>query len=149
MPERLVRLRGRGGGFISVRLVGRAYPEVILARELGRDIDASESPPGFLLGRGPKESRLTPDVLRRGMCLPAVWVLLRAPWEGLVGVVSSLATEALVTEPVARLLDLIVTVEGTLPMPLIEDRGDGRGGVLTRAGSLDRADCTLASKRWT
>lgn len=62
--------------------------------------------------------------------------------------VSSLATEALVTEPVARLLDLIVTVDGTPPMPPTEERGgEERGGVLTRAGSLDRADWTLASRR--
>ena len=58
---------GRGGGCISVLLDGRAIPDEMLARELGRDADASDSV-GPRLGRGPKESLLTPDVLSRGIC---------------------------------------------------------------------------------
>lgn len=52
---------------MSVLLDGRAIPDDMLARELGRDAEASDSL-GPLLGRGPKESLLTPDVLSRGMC---------------------------------------------------------------------------------
>lgn len=64
----------------------------------------------------------------------------------MVGVASSpaaLPATLEAVEPVARLRLRIVTVEGTLT----EDRGENFGGVLTGAGSLDRADCTRASRR--
>jgi hypothetical protein len=63
----------------------------------------------------------------------------------LVGVVSSPAWEDAV-DPMVRFLERIVTVAGTL-VPLTDERGEARGGVLVGAGSLDRADCTRASKR--
>ncbi len=141
---------GRGGGMsllLSVLLAGRANDEM-LARELGRD--ASESkPPGFRLGSGPNESRLTPEVDSRGTCFAVVLepkLLLLLLW--FVGVVSSpsAATEDVV-EPTVRFLDRIVTVDGTWDPPMTDDLGDDRGGVLTGAGSLERADCTLASSR--
>lgn len=46
-------------------------------------------------------------------------------------------------EPVVRFRLRIVTVEGTET----EERGEARGGVLTGAGSLERADWTRASRR--
>ena len=74
------------------------------------------------------------------MCLDVDWPPLLA-WEGFVGVVSSPTTDVLVVEFVAvRFLDRMVTVDGTPFIPLIDKAGDTRGGVLTRAGSLDRAD---------
>lgn len=124
---------GRGGGCISVLLAGRAIPDEILVRELGRE--ASGSP---LLGSGPKESLLTPEVLSRGMCFEPDWVPRRAR-ALLVGVASSLMTEALAVEPGPRFLERIVTVEGTPPRPLADPAGDTRGGVFTRAGNLERA----------
>lgn len=146
-PERLARLWGRGGGCISDLLAGRAIPDDMLARELGRDTDASESPLGVLLGSGPKESRPIPEVLSRGMCLePCVLRRICGVW---VGVVSPLIIGALAVEPVPRFLDRIVTVEGTLLMPRADPTGDTRGGVFKRDGSLERAVCTRASKRWT
>jgi hypothetical protein len=132
---------GRGGGTMSVLLAGLANDDT-LARELGRDRDASEStPPGFRFGSGPNDSRLTPDVLSRGTCLDvdAAWVL--------VGVVSSPCTDEDAVEPIVRFRDRIVTLDGTLWAPCTEDRGDARGGVLTGAGSFDLADCTRASNR--
>lgn len=148
-PERLARLwgRGGGGGCISVLLAGRAIPDEMLARELGRDADASESPLGALLGRGPNESRPIPEVLSRGMCLePCVLRRICGVW---VGVVSPLIIGTLAVEPVARFLDRIVTDEGTLLMPRADPTGDTRGGVFKRDGSLERAVCTRASKRCT
>lgn len=66
---------------------------------------------------------------------------------GLVGVVSSPWTDDEAVEPTVRFLVRIVTVEGTLLAPWTEERGEARGGVLTGAGSLDRADWTRASSR--
>jgi hypothetical protein len=144
-PEMELRLMGRGGGIISVLLDGRAYDEM-LARELGRDIDASESPCGLRLGRGPKDSLLTPEVLGRETWRDVAPVV--AGPRGLVGVVSSPPwTDEEAVEPTVRFLVRIVTVEGTLLAPWTEDLGDARGGVLTGAGSLDRADWTRASSR--
>lgn len=61
---------------------------------------------------------------------------------------SSLAIEVLAVEPGPRFLERIVTVEGTPPKLLTDPAGDTRGGVFTRgAGSLERAVCTLASRR--
>lgn len=112
-PEMELRLMGRGGS-ISVRLDGRAYDE-ILARELGRDMDASESPCGLRLGRGPKDSLLTPDVLGRDTWREVAPVV--AGPRGLVGVVSSPWTDDEAVEPMVRFLVRIVTVEGTLLAP--------------------------------
>lgn len=139
-PERLVRLMGRGGGCISVLLVGRAMPDDMLARELGREMETSDSPLGPLLGSGPKDSLLTPEVLSRGICLEPD-CMPRRPWAVLVGVASSLITDELATELGPRFLERIVTEEGigTPPRPLIEPAGDTLGGVFTRAGSLERA----------
>ncbi len=50
-------------------------------------------------------------------------------------------------EPMVRLRDRTVTVEGTVAPPTMEDRGEPLGGVLTGAGSFERADCTRASRR--
>jgi len=124
---------------LSLRLAGRANDEM-LARELGRD-DSESNPPGLRLGSGPKESRLTPEVERRGTCFPTVPALKL--W--LVGVVSSGAAADEATEPVVRFLDRIVTVEGTIPAPM--PAGEERGGVPTGAGNLERTDCTRASSR--
>lgn len=120
-----------------MRLDGRAYD--VLARELGREIDSSWPALGFRLGRGPNDNLLTPDVLRRGTCFDVVLA------EKLDGVSSPRTEEAV--EPVGRLRERIVTVEGTLWTPLTEDRGDARGGVVTGAGSFDRALWTRASRR--
>ena len=46
-------------------------------------------------------------------------------------------------DPTVRLRLRIVTVDGTLT----EERGEARGGVLTGAGSFERADWTRASRR--
>lgn len=62
-----------------------------------------------------------------------------------MGVTSSPAFDDAV-EPMVRFLERIVTVDGTL-VPLTDERGEARGGVLVGAGSLDRADCTRASRR--
>lgn len=101
---------------MSARLDGRAYDET-LARELGREMDDSESRPalGLRLGRGPNDNLLTPDVLRRGTCLDVVLA------EKLLGVAESSPRTDEAVEPVGRLRERIVTVEGTLWTPLIED----------------------------
>lgn len=108
VPVRDVRETGRGIMSPAVREGGRAYDEM-LARELGLLISDS-GPPRF--GSGPNDSRLTPDVLSRGTWLPfdvaEFWLL--------VGVVSSPATEDVV-EPIVRLRERIVTVEGMLLIP--------------------------------
>lgn len=143
VPDILVRLMGRGGA-ISVRLDGLAYDEM-LARELGRDIVeslCSRPAPGFRFGSGPKDNRLTPEVLSRGTCLD----LVLAEKLGLDGVVSSTRTDEAV-EPLGRFRERIVTVDGTLWTPRTDERGEARGGVVTGAGSFDRALCTRASRR--
>lgn len=61
-----------------------------------------------------------------------------------VGVSSANDEEAM--EPMVRLRLRTVTVDGTAP-PMTDERGDALGGVLTGAGSLERADCTRASRR--
>ncbi len=136
-PLKDVRDIGRGGGTMSVRDEGRAYDD-ILARELGLLLSAS----GARFGNGPKDRRLTPDVLSLGT------------WPGLdvvddrkfVGVVSSPACDDAV-EPAVRLRERIVTVDGTPVTSLAADLGDARGGVFVGPGSFDRTDCTRASKR--
>ena len=135
-PESDVRDMGRGGGTISVRDDGLACDE-ILARELGRLM--SESGPRF--GRGPKDSRLTADVLSRGTWLDLDPATAARCW--FVGVVSSPATD----DAADRFRDRIVTDDGTPAEPLTEARGDARGGVCVGAGSLDRTECTRASRR--
>ena len=116
---------------MSVRDAGLAMEE-ILALELGLLISDSEL--RFGRGLGPYESLLMPDVLSLG-----TWLLPEMDEVIFVGVVSSPATY----EPVVRFLERIVTVDGTTPKPL----GEALGGVLVGAGSLDRADWTLASRR--
>lgn len=125
-----------GLGMPSARDDGRAY-EVTLARELGRLVSDSGPP---RLGNGPKDKRLTPDVLSLG-----TWLPLEMVEGGLRGVSSPAMEDA--EEPVVRLRERIVTVEGMLIPPCTEDRGDARGGVRDGAGSLDRAECTRASRR--
>ena len=97
---------------------------------------------GLRLGRGPNDSLDTPDVLSLGTCLLVVLLddmLLRKSgmWEGLAeGVASSVIALDEVVDPTVRLRLRTVTVDGMLT----EDRGDARGGVLTGAGSLERAE---------
>src|SRR5688572_13194073 len=112
----------------------------MLARELGRL--ASES--GLRLGSGPKDRRLIPDVLSLG-----TWLGLGvAAMLGLVGVVSSPATEDEAVDPTVRFRERIVIEEGTdVVLELKSVRGDARGGVCVGAGSFERADCTRASSR--
>lgn len=131
-PEMDDRDIGRGGGIMSVRDTGLAMDET-LARELGLLI--SDSGPRFGKGPGPKESLLIPDVLSLG-----TWLLPDVEALKFVGVVSSPAMDEAV-EPAVRFLDRTVTVDGTT-LPL---RGEARGGVKVGAGSLERAECTLAS----
>lgn len=109
---------------ISERLGGRDDvdpPKLLLARLLGR-----LSPPSF--GIGPNDKRLMPDVDIRETCL-------------IVGVLLSSTTEdvllLLTEEPTVRLRLRIVTLGGMNACPFL---GDARGGVLTGAGSLDRAE---------
>ena len=150
-PDRLARLMGRGGGIMSVRLTGRAMPDDMLARELGRDSEASESPAGWpRFGSGPNESRLTPEVLSLGTCFVVAAATPAA--RALVGVVSSPCTDGVPIDErpvvvVPRLRERMVTLDGTLCAPCNDERGEDRGGVLTGAGSLERADCTRASRR--
>lgn len=125
---------GRGGGTMSVRDTGLAIDET-LARELG--LLMSDSGPRLGKGPGPKESLLIPDVLSLG-----TWLLPDTDELKLVGVVSSPAMDEAV-EPAVLFLERTVTVDGTTA-PL---RGEARGGVYVGAGSLERAECTLASSR--
>jgi len=134
-PVREERDIGLGGGIMSVREAGLAIDET-LARELGLLISES----GPRLGRGPNESLLMPEVLSLG-----TWLFPDVDALKFVGVVSSPATDDAV-EPAVRFLERTVTVDGTTP-PLIAFRGEARGGVCVGAGSLDRADCTLCSRR--
>jgi hypothetical protein len=100
---------------------------------------------GLRLGSGPNDKRDTPDVLSRGTCRLVPEMLLRdseGAWRDCDGVVSSPAALEVV-DPTVRLRLRIVTVDGTLVIP----RGDERGGVVVGAGSLDRAECTRASRR--
>lgn len=122
---------------MSVREDGLAIDET-LARELG--LLMSESGPRFGKGPGPKESLLMPDVLSLG-----TWLFPDTEALKFVGVVSSPTTDEAV-DPVVRFLERTVTVDGT-PVPLAADRGEARGGVCVGAGSLDRAEWTLASRR--
>lgn len=100
---------------------------------------------GFRFGRGPKERRDTPEVLRRGTCL-LLEMLLRdsegawRDWDGVLSSPARLLALDEAAEPPARLRLRIVTVGGTLTF-----RGDERGGVLAGPGSLERAECTRAS----
>lgn len=129
---------GRGGA-ISVREDGRAYDE-ILARELGRLMSES----GLRFGSGPKDSRLIPEVLSLG-----TWLGLgMAELVVLVGVVSSPAMDDEAVDPTVRFLERIVTEEGiVVVLELKSVLGEARGGVCVGAGSLERADCTRASRR--
>ena len=139
VPDMDVRDTGRGGAIMSFLDAGLAYEEM-LALELGRLM--SESGPRFGSGPGPKERRLIPDVLSRG-----TWLLdIEARGLKLVGVASSPSTDEEAEDPAVRFRDRIVTDAGTLDAALI-DRGEARGGVVAGAGSLDRTECTLASRR--
>jgi len=121
----------------------------MLARLLGREISESMlllllAWVGFRFGSGPKDSRETPDVLSRDMCLLTPLLdemLLRKSM--LPGVASWPPCMLDAVDPTVRLRLRIVTVDGTL----IEERGEARGGVLMGAGSLERADWTRASRR--
>jgi len=111
-----------------------------LARLAGRDIsvpilDAFVAP-GLRFGKGPKESRDTPDVLSRGTCLLLAAVLLLRKSDACDEGVSSPATLDEALEPTVRLRLLIVTVDGTPGWGL----GDIRGGVFAPPGSFDRAE---------
>jgi hypothetical protein len=119
---------------MSVREAGLAIDET-LARELG--LLMSDSGPRLGRGPGPKESLLIPEVLSLG-----TWLLPDTDELKFVGVVSSPATDEAV-DPAVRFLERTVTVDGTIA-PL---RGEARGGVWVGAGSLERAECTLASSR--
>lgn len=130
----------------------------MLARLLGREKSGSVAvwlvvvAVGLRLGRGPKERRDTPEVLRRGTCLLVLEEKLAREsdgawreWEGVVvSEPARLAALEEAVEPTARLRLRIVTVGGTA-IP----RGEERGGVLVDpvAGSLERADWTRASSR--
>lgn len=106
---------------------------------------------GLRLGRGPKERRETPEVLRRGTCLLVLEEKLAREsdgawrdWEGVMSEPARLVALEEAVEPTVRLRLRMVTVDGTA-MP----RGEERGGVLVDpvAGSLERADWTRASSR--
>lgn len=129
LPEETLPLKsllegGRPTTLKSLRDAGRAILDAILALELGR-----------LISPGPNESLLMPDVLSL-----EAW-LLPAPLteERKVGVMSSPAT-LLFVDPTVRFRLRTVTDAG-IPC------GEMRGGVYVGAGSLERADCTLASRR--
>jgi hypothetical protein len=134
--EKLVRLGGRA---TEVRLSGRADE---LARELGRDMDTSDSALAHVgtprLGRGPNEIRLTPDVLRRG-----TW---RLCVEATVGVLSSppIDWDELATELGPRWRARIMELDGRPPGPT-ELRGDDMADGV--AGSFDLARWTRSSRR--
>ena len=113
----------------------------MLARLLGRLISEPESATGPRLGKGPKDRRLTPDVLSRGTCLDCP-VVLELKWL-LVGVASSGIVIDDAVEPTVRFLERIVTFVELIT----DDRGDARGGVATGPGSLERAEWTRASSR--
>lgn len=105
---------------------------------------------GFLFGKGPNDSRETPDVLSRGTCLlvavAVLETLLRGAWED-VDFESSpkLNEEIEAVDPTVRFRLRMVTDVGTT---LIGPRGDARGGVLRGfGGNFERADCTRASRR--
>lgn len=120
------------------------------------------------MGRGPKERRDTPaeaEVLRRGTwdlvlveARRSVVVIGSGRWRALVGVASSVsgggrrpatleAREEAVL-PIVRLRERMVTVEGIAPeAAVVVPRGEARGGVEIGAGSLERAECTRASRR--
>ncbi len=123
------------------------------------------------MGRGPKESRETPDVpdvLSRGtwdfvveLRKSVVDVEVSARFcRGLVGVASSVSGAGLrpatleareeAVLPAVRFRLRIVTVEGTAleaALPITELRGEACGGVAIGAGSFERADWTRASRR--
>jgi hypothetical protein len=144
--EKLVRLGGRaievrlGGRAIEVRLSGRADDD-ILARELERDMEKSDSALALVgprLGRGPKDRRLTPDVLSRGMWRPGFVGVPSSPW---------IDCDELATELGPRLRDLTETLDDTLVGP-IELRGDMADGVdAPGPGSFDLARWTRSSRR--
>lgn len=92
------------------------------------------------MGTGPNDSLLTPDVLRRGTWPPFTLLLNPVP-VGVESVVVLVVTDD--TDPGPRLRDRIVILPGSIN----EGRGDARGGVIVGPGSLERADCTRASRR--
>lgn len=110
---------------MDARLEGRETSEA--------DVDASERSRD---GRGPKDKREMPLVERRGTCFVA---------SGVSSEPEVIADE--IVDPPVRLRLRIVTLLGIALPPEDSSRGDALGGVYVGAGSLDRADWTLCSRR--
>lgn len=118
---------------------GRIYADA-LALELGLLSVDAEVPSRE--GNGPKDRRLIPDVDSLATCFVAAGV-----WSSCTNGAGMEFED--VVDPVVRFRLRIVTLLGipACPKALVPFLGLDLGGVLTGAGSLLLADCTLCSSR--